>query len=62
MVYLDKLSQIDAAIKNKSHIKVFRRDKIGQSCLFVVDELKRMLAVYASDRVCPAVPNLFRPY
>jgi hypothetical protein len=54
MIYLDKLSHINAAIKNKLHAKVFHEDKIGQTCLFAFDESKRMLAVYASSRVCPS--------
>jgi hypothetical protein len=52
MIFLDKLSHIDTAIKSKSFAKVFHRDKIGQKCLFAFDESKRMLAVYASVRVC----------
>ena len=52
MIFLDKLSRIDAAIKNKAHVKFFNQDKIGQTCLFAFDESKRMLAVYASTRVC----------
>jgi len=51
MIYLDKLSHINAAIKNKLHAKVFHEDKIGQTCLFAFDESKRMLAVYASSRM-----------
>ncbi|KAF8488922.1 hypothetical protein F5888DRAFT_1622603, partial [Russula emetica] len=50
MIFLDKLSRIDSAIKSKSHAKFFHRDKIGQTCLFAFDESKRMLAVYASAR------------
>jgi hypothetical protein len=52
-IYLEKLSHIDAAIKNKSHVKLLHQDHIGQTCLFAFDEAKRMLAVYASIRVCP---------
>ncbi|KAH9988133.1 hypothetical protein BJV77DRAFT_1061467 [Russula vinacea] len=48
IIFLDKLSRIDTAIKNKSHAKFFHQDKIGQTCLFAFDESKRMLAVPAS--------------
>jgi hypothetical protein len=57
-IYLDKLSHIDAAIKNKSHVKLLHQDQIGQTCLFAFDESKRMLAVYTSARVCPFFLNL----
>jgi hypothetical protein len=52
MIFLDKLNRIDATIRNKSPAKFFHQDKIGQTCLFAFDESKRMLAVYASARVC----------
>ena len=52
MVFLEPLSRIDNAIQSQSFAKFFYKDKIGQSCLFAVDESKRMLAVYASTRVC----------
>ena len=53
MILLERLSRIDGAIKNKAYAKFFHQDKIGQTCLFAFDESKRMLAVYASARVCP---------
>ena len=62
IIFLDKLSRIDTAIKNKSHAKFFHQDKIGQTCLFAFDESKRMLAVYASARVCPFFSGLFLQY
>ena len=52
IIFLNKLSGIDAAIKNKSFAKFLNQDKIGQTCLFAFDESKRMLVVYASARVC----------
>ena len=55
IIFLEKLSRIDAAIKNKAHAKFFHQDEIGQTCLFAFDESKRVLAVYASARVCPCV-------
>ncbi|KAI0247518.1 hypothetical protein BJV78DRAFT_1380231 [Lactifluus subvellereus] len=51
MVILEPLSRIDNAIQSRSFAKFFYQDKIGQSCLFAVDESKRMLAVYASTRM-----------
>lgn len=59
MIFLDKLNRIDATIRNKSHAKFFHQDKIGQTCLFAFDESKRMLAVYASARVCTSFLDLF---
>jgi hypothetical protein len=59
VIYLDELGHIDAAIKNKSHARVFQQDEIGQTCLFAFDESKRMLAVCASDRVCHCFSGLF---
>ena len=54
MILLDRLSLIDVAIQSRSYAKFFNKDKIGPTCLFTYDESKRMLAVYASARVCPS--------
>ncbi|KAI9455154.1 hypothetical protein BJY52DRAFT_1122135, partial [Lactarius psammicola] len=51
MIFLDRLSRIDSAIRSRSYVKFFHQDKIGQTCLFAFDESKRMLAVYASARM-----------
>lgn len=51
MVLLERLNRIDAAIKTRSYAKFFHQDKIGQTCLFALDESKHMLAVYTSARV-----------
>ncbi|KAF8270133.1 hypothetical protein EI94DRAFT_1572289 [Lactarius quietus] len=51
MILLDRLSRIDVAIRSRSYAKLFYQDKIGQTCLFVFDESKRMLAIYASARM-----------
>ena len=51
VIYLESLSRIDVAIQRQSHAKLFHRDKIGETCLFSLDESKRMLAVYSSTRV-----------
>jgi hypothetical protein len=52
MIFSERLSRIDTAITNRTHAKYFHQDKIGQTCLIAFDESKRMLAVYASARVC----------
>ena len=52
MILLERLARIDAAIKARSYAKFFHQDKIGDMCLFSLDESKHMLAVYTSARVC----------
>ena len=54
MILLDRLHRIDVAIQSRSYAKFLHQDKIGPTCLFTYDESKRMLAVYASARVCPS--------
>jgi hypothetical protein len=56
-IYIESLSRIDAAIQRRSFSMQLHRDKVGETCLFAVDESKRMLAVYSSARV----RHLFRP-
>ena len=51
-IYVESLSRIDTAIQRRSFARLFHRDKIGETCLFALDESKRMLAVYSSARVC----------
>ncbi|KAI9437933.1 hypothetical protein BJY52DRAFT_1229957 [Lactarius psammicola] len=51
MILLDRLNRIDSAIRSRSYAKFFHQDKIGQMCLFALDESKRMLAVCASARM-----------
>ena len=51
VIYVESLSRIDAAIRGRSFARLFHRDKIGETCLFALDESKRMLAVYSSARV-----------
>ena len=53
MIFLDRLDCIDGAIQSRSHVKFLSGDKIGNTCLFVFDESKRMLAIYASAKVRP---------
>ncbi|KAI9444004.1 hypothetical protein H4582DRAFT_2189914 [Lactarius indigo] len=48
-IYLESLSRINAAIQMQSFSKLFHRDKIGETCLFALDESKRTLAVYSSS-------------
>ncbi|KAI9455080.1 hypothetical protein BJY52DRAFT_1151944 [Lactarius psammicola] len=50
-IYVESLSHIDAAIQRRSFARLFHRDKIGETCLFALDESKRMLAVYSSARM-----------
>ena len=52
VIYVESLSRIEAAIQRRSFVMQFHRDKIGETCLFALDESKRMLAVYSSARVC----------
>lgn len=52
MILLERISRMDAAIKSRSYAKFFHQDKIGDMCLFSLDESKHMLAVYTSARVC----------
>ncbi len=51
VIYIESLCWIDAAIQRRSIAMLFHRDKIGEICLFALDESKRMLAVYSSARV-----------
>jgi len=51
MIFLDRLDCIDGAIQSRSHVKFLSGDKIGNTCLFVFDESKRMLAIYASAKM-----------
>jgi hypothetical protein len=55
MILLDLLSHIDGAIRCRSHAKFIHNDILGGACLFAFDESKRMLAIYASARVCPSL-------
>jgi hypothetical protein len=55
MIFLDRLSRIDDAMRSRSYSKFFHRDKIGQTCLLTFDESTRVLAVYASARVGPSL-------
>ena len=61
MIILDRLNRIDVAIQSRSYAKFFHQDKIGQTCLFAFDESKRMLAIYASARVCPSLYQILAP-
>ena len=50
-IYLESLSEIDAAIRGSRPIKSLKREKLGQDFLFAYDEMKRTLAVCASKMV-----------
>ena len=52
MIFLDHLSRMDSAILSRSYAKYFHKNKVGEKCLFTFDESKRLLAVYASAKVC----------
>ncbi|KAI9444006.1 hypothetical protein H4582DRAFT_1807752, partial [Lactarius indigo] len=51
VIYIESLSRIDAAIQKRSFAMLFHKDKIGETCLFALDESKYMLAVYSSSRM-----------
>src|SRR6266404_850841 len=50
-IYIESLSHVNVAIQNRSCALSFHRDKVGKTCLFAVDESKRLLAVYSLARV-----------
>ena len=58
LIYFESLSHIDAAIQKRTFARLLHKDKIGETCLFALDESKRMLAVYSSAQV----RHLFRLY
>ncbi|KAF8270131.1 hypothetical protein EI94DRAFT_1572248, partial [Lactarius quietus] len=51
MIILGHLSDIDHAIQSRSYAKFFHWDKIGETCLFALDESMRLFAVYASAKM-----------
>jgi hypothetical protein len=51
-LYLEHLSEMDAAIQRAKAIRSLNRDKIGEDVLFAYDEVKRMLVVCAPAKVC----------
>ncbi|KAH9171589.1 hypothetical protein EDB89DRAFT_1906868 [Lactarius sanguifluus] len=50
-IYVENLGRVDAAIQRRSVAKLLHRDKIGETCLFALDESKHTLAVYSSTRM-----------
>jgi hypothetical protein len=50
-VYLERLSEMDAAIQRGKPIKALNHAEVGGDVLFAYDEKKRMLAVCASTKV-----------
>ena len=50
-VYLERLSEMDAAIQRGKPIKALLRAEVGEDVLFAYDEKKRMLALCASKKV-----------
>ncbi|KAI9511015.1 hypothetical protein F5148DRAFT_1281300 [Russula earlei] len=51
VIYLERLSEMDAAIQRAKPIKTLNRDKVGEDLLFAYDETKHTLAVCASAKV-----------
>jgi len=49
-VYLDTLYGLENGVKAKPK-KIFHSHKLGSNPLFALDEMKRILVVYASDEV-----------
>ena len=56
-VYLEHLSSLDSAIKQRKCMRCLNRDKLGQSVLFSFDEAKRILAVCGSTKVLSALSS-----
>jgi hypothetical protein len=52
-IYLERLTEMDAAIQRAKAVKTLNRDKVGEVVSFAYDEGKRMLAVCASAKVSP---------
>jgi hypothetical protein len=50
-IYLQRLSNMDAAIQRGRTIKVLPLKKVGEGLLFAFDEVNRMLAVCSSTKV-----------
>ncbi|KAH9059756.1 hypothetical protein EDB87DRAFT_1562790 [Lactarius vividus] len=50
-IYVESLGRVDTAIQRRSFAKLLHRDKIGETCLFALDESKHTLAVYSSTRM-----------
>ncbi|KAI9460706.1 hypothetical protein F5148DRAFT_1276740 [Russula earlei] len=50
-IYLEPLSEMDAAIQRAKPIKPLNRDKVGEDLLFAYDETKRLLAVCAPAKM-----------
>jgi hypothetical protein len=53
IIYLERLSAVDAVIQRGDSIKTLNRKKVGDDALFAYDEAKRMLTVCASAKVSP---------
>lgn len=51
VVYLERLSDMDAAIQRGKPIKSLDRDEVGEDVLFAYDETQRLLSVCTSTKV-----------
>jgi len=60
-IYLERLTEMDAAVQRAKAIKTLNRKKAGEDVLFSYDEGKRMLAVCASAKVGPDVFSRWKP-
>lgn len=50
-VYLERLYELEHALRAGRHKKQFRSDKLGGKLVLTYDETKRMLAVCAVEKV-----------
>jgi hypothetical protein len=50
-IYLERLSEMDAAIQRGKAIKPLNHDKVGEDMLFAYDEAKRMLTMCSLTKV-----------
>jgi hypothetical protein len=51
VIYLERLLEMDVAIRRNRYAKCLSREKLGNDVLFAFDETKRALAVCSSTKV-----------
>ena len=51
VVYIERLSDMDAAIQRGRPIKALDRDEVGEDVLFAYDETQRLLSMCTSTNV-----------
>lgn len=59
LVFLDKLTEMDGAIRRQKYTKFLHRDRIGQEFIAAYEESKRMLIFCASTKVVSLVALRF---